>query len=180
MVQQGQKEVPVWGPGNSRGQRSSRAQRVWKHRSVWEFVYMRGRLLVLWNCECIVVWNTTDVELTSFVFPEAHSTSQGADQKGAGPSWTSPRSDAHGVSLGGQLQRPRAFSQSAVHTLERREKERTLDNVGLFQSRHPLHPRRPSEDVTSDEEPMVICEEGDDDVIGKSRASCTPYFATQK
>ncbi|XP_050992371.1 protein capicua homolog [Labeo rohita] len=101
---------------------------------------------------------------------EAHSTSQGADQKGAGPSWTSPRSDAHGVSLGGQLQRPRAFSQSAVHTLERREKERTLDNVGLFQSRHPLHPRRPSEDVTSDEEPMVICEEGDDDVIEDSFA----------
>lgn len=82
--------------------------------------------------------------------------------------------------MGGQLQRPRAFSQSAVHTLERREKERVLESTGLFHPRAPAHPRRPSEDVTSDEEPMVICEEGDDDVIGKLRASYPPHFATQK
>ncbi|XP_016092331.1 protein capicua homolog isoform X3 [Sinocyclocheilus grahami] len=100
---------------------------------------------------------------------EAHSTSQGAVHKGAGPSWTSPRSDGHGGSMGGQLQRPRAFSQSAVH-LESREKERALESAGLFHPRRPAHPRRPSEDVTSDEEPMVICEEGDDDVLEDSLA----------
>ncbi|KAK9958025.1 hypothetical protein ABG768_012207 [Culter alburnus] len=101
---------------------------------------------------------------------EAHSTSQGADHKGAGPSWTSPRSDSHGGSVGGQLQRPRAFSQSAVHTLDRMEQERELDSAGLFQPRPPAHPQRQSEDVTSDEEHMVICEEGDDDVIEDSFA----------
>uniref|UniRef100_A0A673NN50 Protein capicua homolog n=2 Tax=Sinocyclocheilus rhinocerous TaxID=307959 RepID=A0A673NN50_9TELE len=100
----------------------------------------------------------------------AHSTSQGAVHKGAGPSWTSPRSDGHGGSMGGQLQRPRAFSQSAVHNLESREKERALESAGLFHPRRPAHPRRPSEDVTSDEEPMVICEEGDDDVLEDSFA----------
>lgn len=101
---------------------------------------------------------------------EAHSTSQGADHKGAGPSWTSPRSDGHRGSMGGQLQRPRAFSQSAVHTLERREEETDLESAGLFQPCTPAHPQRPSEDVTSDEEHMVICEEGDDDVIEDSFA----------
>ncbi|XP_059411721.1 protein capicua homolog isoform X2 [Carassius carassius] len=101
---------------------------------------------------------------------EAHSASQGADHKGAGPSRTSPRSDGHGGSMGGQLQRPRAFSQSAVHTLERREKERVLESTGPFHPRAPAHPRRLSEDVTSDEEPMVICEEGDDDVLEDSYA----------
>ncbi|KTF92175.1 hypothetical protein cypCar_00033687, partial [Cyprinus carpio] len=101
---------------------------------------------------------------------EAHSTSQGADHKGAGPSWTSPQSDGHGGPMGGQLQRPRAFSQSAVHTLERREKERAQESAGVFHPRPPAHPRRPSEDVSSDEEPMVICEEGDDDVIEDSFA----------
>lgn len=72
--------------------------------------------------------------------------------------------------MGGQLQRPRAFSQSAVHTLERREEETDLESAGLFQPCTPAHPQRPSEDVTSDEEHMVICEEGDDDVIGKVHA----------
>lgn len=75
--------------------------------------------------------------------------------------------------MGEQLQRPRAFSQSAVHTLERREQERELDSAGLFQPHPSAHPQRPSEDVTSDEEHMVICEEGDDDVIGKVHALYT-------
>ncbi|XP_055075419.2 protein capicua homolog isoform X2 [Misgurnus anguillicaudatus] len=94
---------------------------------------------------------------------EGHPASQGPEIKGAGPSWTSPRSD------GGQHQRPRAFSQSAVHNLERRADERELENDGLFPPRRPadhLFRRRVSEDVTSDEERMVICEEeGDDDAI---------------
>ncbi|XP_051991642.1 protein capicua homolog [Xyrauchen texanus] len=105
---------------------------------------------------------------------EAHSASQGVDHKGAGPSWTSPRSDSHGGLIGGQHPRPRAFSQSAVHTLERREKEREIETAGLFPPHPPAHPlsqRRASEDVTSDEERMVICEEdGDDDVIEDSFA----------
>ncbi|TRY96212.1 hypothetical protein DNTS_016455 [Danionella cerebrum] len=99
---------------------------------------------------------------------EAHFMSQGAEHKGAGPSWSSPRSDAHGGSMAGQLQRPRAFSQSAVHTLERSEKEREMESGSLFQPRVPARPRRLSEDVTSDEEHMVICEEGDDEVIEDS------------
>ncbi|CAL8292652.1 unnamed protein product [Merluccius merluccius] len=72
--------------------------------------------------------------------------------------------------FGPQPPRPRAFSQSAVHTLERRERDMEKeDGVGLFRGRVPLHPlaqRGVSEDVTSDEERMVICEEeGDDDVM---------------
>jgi len=47
------------------------------------------------------------------------------------------------------------------------------DGVGLFRGRAPPHPlarRGVSEDVTSDEERMVICEEedGDDDVMGET------------
>lgn len=91
---------------------------------------------------------------------EGHSASQGPELKAAGPSWTSPRTDGHG----GQHQRPRAFSQSAMHTLERREEERELESTGLFP---PRPQRRASEDMTSDEERMVICEE-DDDVIEDS------------
>ncbi|XP_072531630.1 protein capicua homolog isoform X2 [Salminus brasiliensis] len=95
--------------------------------------------------------------------------SQGVEQKGAGSSWASPGSERRGVPMGGQHPRPRAFSQSAVHSLERRERERDLekDETGSFQTRPTsLLQRRTSEDVTSDEERMVICEEdGDDDVI---------------
>ncbi|XP_056597016.1 protein capicua homolog [Triplophysa dalaica] len=93
---------------------------------------------------------------------EGNSASQGPEPKGAGPSWTSPRGDGHA----GQHQRPRAFSHSAVNALESREEERELEGAGLFQ---PRSQRRASEDVTSDEERMVICEEeGDDDVIEDS------------
>ncbi|XP_051948816.1 protein capicua homolog isoform X2 [Xyrauchen texanus] len=105
---------------------------------------------------------------------EAHSASQGGDHKGAGPNWMSPRSDCHGGLMGGQNQRPRAFSQSAVHTLERRDNEREMESAGVFPPRPPAHPlfqQRLSEDVTSDEERMVICEEdGDDDVMDDSFA----------
>ncbi|KAJ0003529.1 hypothetical protein NQD34_008627 [Periophthalmus magnuspinnatus] len=74
---------------------------------------------------------------------------------------------------GGQHPRPRAFSQSAVHTLEQREKDMDKeDGPGLFPSRPPPLLGRfggVSEDVTSDEERMVICEEeGDDDVMEDS------------
>uniref|UniRef100_A0AAV2MAY8 Protein capicua homolog n=1 Tax=Knipowitschia caucasica TaxID=637954 RepID=A0AAV2MAY8_KNICA len=61
---------------------------------------------------------------------------------------------------GSQLTRPRAFSQSAVHSLERNGRN-TKALAELAQSQRGV-----SEDMTSDEERMVICEEeGDDDVI---------------
>ncbi|CAL1583537.1 unnamed protein product [Knipowitschia caucasica] len=72
---------------------------------------------------------------------------------------------------GGQHTRPRAFSQSAMHILEQREKDIDKeDGPGLFPSRGPSLMGRPgvSEDV-SDDERMVICEEeGDDDVMEDS------------
>ncbi|XP_026872059.2 protein capicua homolog isoform X2 [Electrophorus electricus] len=88
---------------------------------------------------------------------EAQTVSQGVEHKEAGSTWALPGSERHGEPMGGQLQRPRAFSQSAVHIMERRERERDLEK------------RRASEEVTSDEERMVICEEdGDDDVMDDS------------
>ncbi|XP_072304299.1 protein capicua homolog isoform X2 [Eucyclogobius newberryi] len=81
--------------------------------------------------------------------------------------------DRRGAS-GGQHPRPRAFSQSAVHTLEQREQDMDKeDGPGPFPRRAPLsgRPGVVSEDVTSDEERMVICEEeGDDDVMEDSCA----------
>lgn len=80
---------------------------------------------------------------------------------------------------GSQLTRPRAFSQSAVHSLERGDRGNTQalaelaqmcgDGGNQFSSHAPplsRSQRGVSEDMTSDEERMVICEEeGDDDVI---------------
>ncbi|XP_060760822.1 protein capicua homolog isoform X4 [Neoarius graeffei] len=103
---------------------------------------------------------------------ETQSVSQRGEHKGAGPSWVSPESEHWGGPAGGQLTRPRALSQSAVHSPDRREGEKDLvkNEVSSFQTcTPPISQRRTSEDVTSDEEPMVICEEeGDDDVIGDS------------
>ncbi|XP_061530316.1 protein capicua homolog isoform X2 [Phycodurus eques] len=78
-----------------------------------------------------------------------------------------------------QLTRPRAFSQSAVHSMERGDRGNTQalaelaqmcgDGGSQFSSHAPplsQSQRGVSEDMTSDEERMVICEEeGDDDVI---------------
>ncbi|XP_053540057.1 protein capicua homolog isoform X2 [Ictalurus punctatus] len=103
---------------------------------------------------------------------EIQSISQRGEHKGAGPSWVSPESEHWGGPAGGQLTRPRALSQSAVHSPERKEGEKDpiKNGVSSFQTcPTPISQRRTSEDVTSDEEPMVICEEeGDDDVIGDS------------
>ncbi|KAM6936133.1 protein capicua homolog isoform 2-T3 [Lycodopsis pacificus] len=79
----------------------------------------------------------------------------------------------------GQLTRPRAFSQSAMHSLEQSDRGNPQALTELAQmcgdggSQFPSHApslsrsqRGVSEDMTSDEERMVICEEeGDDDVI---------------
>ncbi|XP_016530789.1 protein capicua homolog isoform X6 [Poecilia formosa] len=105
---------------------------------------------------------------------DALSESQVLEGKGGGPGWPGA-SERRGGGSGGQHPRPRAFSQSAVHTLEQRERQRELekeDGTGLFRSRPPpqsLYHSGANEDVTSDEERMVICEEeGDDDVMEDS------------
>ncbi|KAK1895751.1 Protein capicua like [Dissostichus eleginoides] len=106
---------------------------------------------------------------------EPHS----VEMKGVGPGLVGvcERSAAEGHV--GQLTRPRAFSQSAVHSLERSDRGNTQALAELAQmcgdggSQYPSHApplsrsqRGVSEDMTSDEERMVICEEeGDDDVI---------------
>ncbi|KAM9434388.1 protein capicua homolog isoform 2-T2 [Clarias gariepinus] len=103
---------------------------------------------------------------------ESQAVSQRGEHKGAGPSWVSPESEHWGGPVESQLTRPRSLSQSAVPSPERREGEKDLakNGVSLFQPGPPSASHRDtSEDVTSDEEPMVICEEeGDDDVIGDS------------
>ncbi|KAM7373567.1 hypothetical protein PAMP_008409 [Pampus punctatissimus] len=105
---------------------------------------------------------------------DPHSESQVLEGKVGSSAW--PGGSDHRVGLfGGQHPRPRAFSQSAVHTLEQRERERDLEKeegASLFRNRPPpqsLYQGGASEDVTSDEERMVICEEeGDDDVMEDS------------
>ncbi|KAF3707131.1 Protein capicua -like protein [Channa argus] len=78
-------------------------------------------------------------------------------------------SDRRGALFTGQQPRPRAFSQSAVHTLEQRERDMEKED-GVFNRPPPqsLYQGGASDDVTSDEERMVICEEGDDDVMEDS------------
>lgn len=103
---------------------------------------------------------------------DAHSESQALEGKGGGSGWPGG-SERRGGMFGGPSHRPRAFSQSAVHTLEQREWERDLekeDGAGLFRTRpQSLYQGGAGEDVTSDEERMVICEEeGDDDVMEDS------------
>ncbi|XP_029022509.1 protein capicua homolog isoform X2 [Betta splendens] len=100
------------------------------------------------------------------------SEAQVVEGKGAGPMWPGA-SERRGAPFAGQHSRPRAFSQSAVHTLEQRERERDMekeDRASLFRNRPPpsVYQGGASDDVTSDEERMVICEEGDDDVMEDS------------
>ncbi|XP_023250591.1 protein capicua homolog isoform X2 [Seriola lalandi dorsalis] len=102
------------------------------------------------------------------------SESQTVEEKGGGSGWPGGSERRGGLFIG-QQPRPRAFSQSAVHTLEQRERERDLEKeegASLFRSRPPpqsLYQGGASEDMTSDEERMVICEEeGDDDVMEDS------------
>ncbi|KAM9838646.1 protein capicua homolog [Aulostomus maculatus] len=105
---------------------------------------------------------------------DTHLESQALEAKVGGSGWTGG-SDRRGGMFGGQHPRPRAFSQSAVHTLEQREREGDLekeDGSSLFRNQplpQSLYQGGASEDVTSDEERMVICEEeGDDDVMEDS------------
>ncbi|XP_076008721.1 protein capicua homolog isoform X2 [Genypterus blacodes] len=106
---------------------------------------------------------------------EPHS----VELKGVGPGLVGVSERSAGEGHAGQLTRPRAFSQSAMHSLERSDRGNTQalaelaqmcgDGGSQFSSRAPplsQSQRGVSEDMTSDEERMVICEEeGDDDVI---------------
>ncbi|XP_034729974.1 protein capicua homolog isoform X2 [Etheostoma cragini] len=106
---------------------------------------------------------------------EPHS----VELKGVGPGMVGVSERSTGKGHVGQLTRPRAFSQSAMHSLERSDRGNPQALAELAQmcgesgtqfSSHapPLSQsqRGVSEDMTSDEERMVICEEeGDDDVI---------------
>uniref|UniRef100_A0A087YE53 Protein capicua homolog n=1 Tax=Poecilia formosa TaxID=48698 RepID=A0A087YE53_POEFO len=88
---------------------------------------------------------------------EPHS----VELKGVGPGLVGVSERTAGEGHVGQLTRPRAFSQSAVHSLERGDRGNTQALAELAQAQRGV-----SEDMTSDEERMVICEEeGDDDVI---------------
>ncbi|XP_029593357.1 protein capicua homolog isoform X1 [Salmo trutta] len=103
----------------------------------------------------------------------------GVELKGVGSGLLGVSERNPGEGHVGQLPRPRAFSQSAVHSLERSERGNTQalaelsqmcgDGGGQFSGRAQTLSRSQrgvSEDMTSDEERMVICEEeGDDDVI---------------
>ncbi|XP_030641485.1 protein capicua homolog [Chanos chanos] len=109
---------------------------------------------------------------------EPPSVSLGAELKGVGSGLVGVSERSGGEGHSAQLPRPRAFSQSAMHSLERTERGNAQSLVELaqmcgeggvqFSGRVPLSQsqRGVSEDMTSDEERMVICEEeGDDDVI---------------
>ncbi|CDQ84314.1 unnamed protein product [Oncorhynchus mykiss] len=110
----------------------------------------------------------------------------GVELKGVGPGLLGVSERNPGEGHVGQLPRPRAFSQSAVHSLERSERGNTQalaelsqmcgDGGGQFSGRAQTLSRSQrgvSEDMTSDEERMVICEEeGDDDVIGEKLNCC--------
>ncbi|KAK6326698.1 hypothetical protein J4Q44_G00023430 [Coregonus suidteri] len=103
----------------------------------------------------------------------------GVELKGVGPGLVGVSERNPGEGHVGQLSRPRAFSQSAMHSLERSERGNTQalaelaqmcgDGGGQFSGSAQTLSRSQrgvSEDMTSDEERMVICEEeGDDDVI---------------
>uniref|UniRef100_A0A1A8EYB0 Protein capicua homolog n=1 Tax=Nothobranchius korthausae TaxID=1143690 RepID=A0A1A8EYB0_9TELE len=105
---------------------------------------------------------------------EPHS----VELKGVGPGLAGMPERSTGEGHVGQPTRPRAFSQSAIHSLERGNRANTQalaelaqmcgDGGSQFSSHVPASQsqRGVSEDMTSDEERMVICEEeGDDDVI---------------
>ncbi|XP_077065981.1 protein capicua homolog isoform X1 [Siphateles boraxobius] len=110
---------------------------------------------------------------------EPPSVSMGMELKGVGPGMVSV-SERGGGEGHGQLPRPRAFSQSAMHNLERSERgnpqalaelAQMCGDGGQVARRGALTQtqRGVSEDITSDDERMVICEEeGDDDVIEDS------------
>uniref|UniRef100_A0A8C7YMM5 Protein capicua homolog n=1 Tax=Oryzias sinensis TaxID=183150 RepID=A0A8C7YMM5_9TELE len=104
--------------------------------------------------------------------------------KGVGPGLVGVSERSTAEEHVGQLTRPRAFSQSAMHSLGERGNTQALAELaqvtkndlamcgergGQFSSHAPSlsqNQRGVSEDMTSDDERMVICEEeGDDDVI---------------
>lgn len=66
-------------------------------------------------------------------FPDPLSESQALEGKVGGPNWPGGLDRRVGL-FAGQHSRPRAFSQSAVHTLEQRERERDMEKVRGYYS----------------------------------------------
>uniref|UniRef100_A0AAY4AD76 Protein capicua homolog n=1 Tax=Denticeps clupeoides TaxID=299321 RepID=A0AAY4AD76_9TELE len=175
---------------------------------------------VYWFVYCVI--NESIFLSAMFVFAEPPSVSLGMDLKGVGSGLVGV-AERGGVEMPvAQLSRPRAFSQSAVHSLEKSDQmacPQKLNSVAAGLMSHPLcfptlthnssilvslfglnlrcvlmclmcqfsgHvparsqvQRGVSEDMTSDEERMVICEEeGDDDVIGKVLGLLCAYIST--
>ncbi|XP_068188470.1 protein capicua homolog isoform X2 [Antennarius striatus] len=96
---------------------------------------------------------------------DPHPESHVLEGIGGGSGWPGGM-ERRGGPFGEQHPRPRAFSQSAMHTLEQRESERDLEKEERANLFHQQQLPPASENVTSDEERMVICEEeGDDDVL---------------
>lgn len=81
-------------------------------------------------CELLLCKNVLFFSLHSFsIILETQSVSQRGEHKGAGPSWVSPEPEQWGGSAGDQSTRPRALSQSAVHSPDRRDGEKELIKV---------------------------------------------------
>ncbi|XP_077404474.1 protein capicua homolog isoform X2 [Vanacampus margaritifer] len=106
---------------------------------------------------------------------DPHLESQALEAKVLSSPWTGggERQAGGPGPLGVQHSRPRAFSHSAVHSLERHADGEKEDGPGFFRNRQlppsSHHQGGAHEDVNSDEERMVICEEeGDDDVMEDS------------
>ncbi|KAM9776721.1 protein capicua homolog isoform 1-T1 [Syngnathus typhle] len=98
---------------------------------------------------------------------DPHLESQALEGKLLSSPWNCGGERQAAGAFGGQQPRPRAFSHSGVHGLEKDDGPVFFRNQQLPPSSH--HHGGASEDVTSDEERMVICEEeGDDDVMGDS------------
>lgn len=73
----------------------------------------------------LILYPSVDDDI--FSSPDPHSEAQVLEAKGGGSGWPGGLERRAGL---GQQPRPRAFSQSAVHTLEQRERERDLEKVG--------------------------------------------------
>lgn len=90
--------------------------RMFRSQCLWIFFFPRKYFFL----------DFTSCESNLTYFPDPHSESQMTEGKGGPAGW--PVRLEHQGELG-QHSRPRAFSQSAVHTLEHRESERDPDKV---------------------------------------------------
>lgn len=91
-----------------------------------ENVFIFLSILLFYSLKLGVAQSFIDLGLLSY--PDPHSETQVLEGKGGGSGWPGGSERRMGLFVG-QHPRPRAFSQSAVHTLEQRERERDLEKV---------------------------------------------------